>query len=101
MPLVKVAECPVFDTEEIQNGDLLYGRHRSWPEGQGGIVTSVRADRLTVQYHPKIGNVMNHYYIPANEVSDGDWEIRWSGDLTEIKSVEMTPEESGETDEGS
>ena len=99
MPLVKIEERPIYDTAQIKRGDLLYARHRSWTEGLGGIVTGVREDTLTVQYHPRIGNVTNHFHIPVTEAADGQWEIRWSTDLTEINSVEMSPEESGETEE--
>ena len=86
MALIIQSSRPVFDTTQIEKGYLLYAKHRSWPEGHGGIVTGVNEDRLVVQYHPGIGNVTNHFFIPAQEVSDGEWEIRWSKDLTEVES---------------
>ena len=86
MALIVESSRPVFDTTKIEKGDLLYAKHRSWDTGRGGIVTGVSADRLIVQFHPGIGNVMNHFIIPASEASDGQWEVRWSADLTEIAS---------------
>ena len=94
MELIVIENRPVFDTAQIARGDVLYARHRSWDEGRCGIVTRVTADKLTVQYHPAIGNVTNHFYIPVTEAVDGQWEIRWSKDLLEIGEQEMTPEEA-------
>lgn len=89
MALIITENRPVFDTGEIARGYLVYARHRSWDEGLGGFVTRVSGDKVTVQYHPGIGNVTNHFHIPAKEVADGQWEIRWSKDMTEIGSIEM------------
>ena len=93
MSLIIQTSRPVFDTKEVAKGYLLYAKHRSWDEGRGGIVTSVSEDRLVIQFHPGIGNVMNHYVIPATEVDDGQWVIRWSKDLTEVWSVQPEEEE--------
>ena len=93
MELLIIENRPVFDTEQIARGCLMYARHRSWDEGRGGVVTRVTPEKLTVQYHPGIGNVTNHFYIPVNEAAEGEWEIRWTKDLLEIGEVEMTPEE--------
>lgn len=95
MSLIIQTSRPVFDTKKVAKGYLLYAKHRSWDEGRGGIVTSVSEDRLIVQFHPGIGNVMNHFVIPATEVAGEQWVIRWSKDLTEIWSVpeEDEPEE--------
>lgn len=96
MSLVIEATTSVFDTEQIEKGYLLYAKHRSWDEGRGGIVTSVTEDRLIVQFHPGIGNVMNHFFVPASEVADGQWIIRWTKDLTEVWSVPEEEETEGE-----
>ena len=96
MALIIQTSRPVFDASQVEKGCLLYAKHRSWDAGLGGFVTSVSEDRLVVQYHPGIGNVTNHFFIPAKEVADGQWEIRWSKDLTEIKSY---PESSAEVDD--
>ncbi len=74
----------VFNLAEIQCGDLLWGRHRTWKEGKAGFVTSATEDQLIVQYHPGIGNVTNHFRIPVSEVGSGQWKIRWSADLSEV-----------------
>ena len=94
MPLVKSEERPVFDAALIAKGYLLYARHRSWDEGRGGVVTRVSEDKITVQFHPGIGNVTNHFHILAKEAADGQWEIRCSKDMTDIVSVEMTSEDT-------
>lgn len=81
-----VVEKPVtsFDLSQISPGCLLWGKHSSWEEGQTGLVTSATESQLTVQYHPGIGNVINHFIIPVSEAAEGQWEIRWSKDLTEV-----------------
>lgn len=89
MSLIIEASRPVFDSSEIKKGYLVYAMHRSWNEERCGIVTRVTEDKVTVQFTPGIGNVMNHFTIPATEVSGGQWTIRWSEDLTEIGSISM------------
>ena len=81
-----VIEKPVvsFDLKQIQRGYLLWGRHYTWNEGKAGFVTSATEDQLIVQYHPGIGNVTNHFMIPVSEVVSGQWEIRWSADMSEV-----------------
>lgn len=81
-----VIEKPVasFDLKQIQCGYLLWGRHYTWDEGKAGFVTSATEDQLIVQYHPSIGNVTNHFMIPVSEAVSGQWEIRWSADMSEV-----------------
>ena len=78
MALVMEKPVEAFDLREIQ------GRHYSWPEGKAGFVTSATEDQLIVQYHPGIGNVTNHFMIPVSEAVSGQWEIRWSADMSEV-----------------
>lgn len=80
----------VFDTSQINKGALLYARHKTWPEGRKGFVTSVCENELAVQYHPGIGNITNHFFLPAKEVAAGEWEVRWSDDL---KTINEYPQE--------
>ena len=103
MELVNEASRPVFNTAAVEKGHLLYAKHRSWEEGKGGIVTRVSEDMLTIQFTPGIGNVMNHFSIPASEAADGQWEIRWSEDLSEVHSYpegSETPEDGTEQEGG-
>ncbi len=74
----------VFDTEEIQRGTLIYAKHKSWSKGEQGFVVSVTGNQVVVQYPPQIGNVTNHFFIYADEVANGDWEIRYSNDMQTI-----------------
>ena len=71
----------VFDTKEIQRGTLIYAKHKSWSDGERGFVVSFVENKVTVQYPPQIGNVTNHFFIYADEVANGDWEIRYSNDM--------------------
>ena len=57
MALVVEQPIATFDLSEIARGDLVYGKHRTWPEGKAGFVTSATEKELIVQYHPGIGNV--------------------------------------------
>ena len=63
MALVVEQPIATFDLSEIARGDLVYGKHRTWPEGKAGFVTSATEKELIVQYHPGIGNVTNHFRI--------------------------------------
>ena len=97
MALVTEKIKETYDLSQIQAGDLFYGRHRTWKEGKSGIVTTANEKELIVQYHPGISNVTNHFRIPANEVFAGEWEARWSHDLSVVH--EYTTEESSDGNE--
>ena len=97
MGLVTEQPVSVFNMEAVRCGDLLYGRHCTWSAGKAGFVTAVTSDQLTVQYYPGIGNVTNHFHIPIAEVTAGDWEIRWSSDMTDINRYPETDETQQET----
>lgn len=85
MELVTEKPAVVFDLSKIRRGDLLWGRHCTWRDGRSGMVTSATEAQLTVQYCPGIGNITNHFIIPAAEAAGGEWEIRWSADLMEVQ----------------
>lgn len=97
MALVVEQPIATFDLSEIARGDLVYGKHRTWSEGKAGFATSATEKELIVQYHPGIGNVTNHFRIPIDEAVDGQWEIRYSHDMSEVKTYGI--EEQG-TEEG-
>lgn len=84
MALIVDSITKVFDTAQIKKGYLMYAKHRSWPDGRGGFVTAVTDNQITVQYHPGIANVTNHFFLPADEVAAGEWEVRWSADMIEV-----------------
>lgn len=92
MELIVDSVTKVFDTGIIKRGCLVYGKHRTWQEGKAGFVTAVTEKEITVQYHPGIANVTNHFFVPANEVADGQWEFRWSNDLSEVYEYPNEPE---------
>ena len=48
---------------------------------------------VAVQFHPGIGNVTNHFFILASEAAAGQWEIRWSVDMSEVYEYGITHEE--------
>lgn len=98
MSLMTEKPVAVYDLSQIYPGCVCFGRHRTWGDGKTGIVTSVTESQLSVQYHPGIGNVINHFIIPVSEVVAQEWEIRWSADLSEVFEYNAT-EEKEETDE--
>ena len=100
MSLVAEKQTAVFDLAQIRRGDLLYGRHCTWDKGKSGFVTSATENQLTVQYFPGIGNVTNHFIIYISEVVNGEWEIRWSADMTEIKEFGIEADGSQQETEG-
>jgi len=83
------AVTKVFDVSVIKRGDLLYAKHKTWQEGKRGFVTAISGAEIIVQYHPGIGNVTNHFFLPADEVVAGEWEVRWSRDLRGIGKYGM------------
>lgn len=97
-----IIEQPVatFDLTQIQRGFLLWGKHYTWNEGKAGFVTSATENQLIVQFHPGIGNVTNHFIIPISEAVAGDWEIRWSADMTEIQEYNIKTDDQQETEAG-
>ena len=84
MSLIIEKPTTAFDMSQIKRGDLLWGKHYTWNKGKAGFVTSAAEDQLIVQYYPGIGNVTNHFMIPVAEVVSGQWEIRWSTDMSEV-----------------
>ena len=97
-----ITEKPIvsFDLTKIKRGYLLWGRHYTWNEGKAGFVTSATEDQLIVQYHPGIGNVTNHFMIPVSEVTDGQWEIRWSADMSEVSGYGIKADGGQQETEG-
>ncbi len=89
MALLTEKPVTTFDLTQIACGYLLWGKHRTWNEGKAGFVTSATESELIVQYHPKIGNVTNHFMIPVSEVTEGQWEIRWSEDMSKIQEYSI------------
>ncbi len=105
MALVIEKPAASFDLKQIRRGHLLWGRHYTWNEGKAGFVTSATEEQLIVQYHPGIGNVTNHFIIPVSEAASGQWEIRWSADMSEVFEYGIQPgngkqETEGEVGEG-
>lgn len=100
MPLIIDSTKRVFDVSLLKKGYLLFAKHKTWPEGKGGFVTAVTEKEVTVQYHPGIGNVTNHFFLPAGEVASGEWEVRWSEDLAEVHQYveEASGDDPGRTD---
>lgn len=99
MALVVDKPIASFDLSKVKCGDLLWGKHKTWTGGKAGFVTSAREDQLIVQYYPGIGNVTNHFIIPAAEAAAGDWILRWSADLEEIQEHNNEQQETEENDE--
>lgn len=96
-----VVEKPemAYDLSRIQPGYLLYARHYTWDSGRAGFVTSATEKQLTVQYHPGIGNVTNHFHIPVSEAAAKEWEIRWSADMSEIFQYNINAADEQEKEE--
>lgn len=96
MQLVIEKPTAVFDLSRIQPGYLFYGKHKTWHEGKAGIVTSVTEKQLTVQYFPGLANITNHFFIPAEEIVAGEWDVRWSLDMSEVYCLPKDAEENGQ-----
>lgn len=100
MALVIEQPTSTFDLKQIKRGYLFWGKHRTWNKGEAGFVTSATEKLLIIQYHPRIGNVTNHFRVPISEVIDGQWEIRWSADMSEVFEYGTKKEDNQETEGG-
>lgn len=98
MGLIVDSVSKVFDTAQIEKGYLVYAKHRTWTEGKAGFVTAITDKQITVQYHPGIANVTNHFFLLADEVASGEWEVRWSKDMSTVE--EYKTEDGEENDAG-
>ncbi len=100
MPLVIEKPRAAFDMSQIERGYLLWGRHSTWNEGKAGFVTAATEDQLIVQYYPGIGNVTNHFIIPVSEAAEGQWEIRWSSNMTDIQEYNIKTDGEHQEEKG-
>lgn len=100
MGLITEKPTAAFDLTQIGRGRLLWAKHFSWDEGKAGFVTAARENQLIVQYYPGIGNVTNHFMIPVSEAADGQWEIRWSADLSSVQEYNVKTDETNRETEG-
>ena len=85
--LIKTQPATVIDSSVIRPGYAIYAKNYTWDSGRTGFVTSVTDDMITVQYYPGIGNVTNHFFIKADQIAAGHWDVRWSADLSEVSSI--------------
>lgn len=100
MALVKEKPTVAFDMSQIGRGYLLWARHSTWSEGKAGFVTSATEEKLIVQYYPGIGNVTNHFIILVSEVAGGQWEIRWSDDMSGIQEYGINEDNGKQEGDG-
>lgn len=100
MGLITEKPAAAFDLAQIGRGCLLWAKHSSWGEGKAGFVTTARENQLIVQYYPGIGNVTNHFMVPISEAADGQWEIRWSADLSSVQEYNVKTDEINQETEG-
>lgn len=99
MDLLTEKNRSLFNTE-IKKGTLIWAKSEKWDVGVPGFISGVSEEQLTVMFHPNISNVVNHYIIPAKEVADGKWIIRWSEDLETVNVLDGGEiDETGGTDQ--
>lgn len=87
----------VINTEEITRGTLIWAKHSTWDEGRTGIVKEATEKAITVLFLPTLQNVQNHFLIPASELADGAWQVRYSTDgLQNVIAYGTDDDEGGE-----
>lgn len=101
MALVIEQPTAAFDLSQIKKGDLVWGKHFTWDEGQAGFVTAATKEQLIVQFHPGIGNVTNHFIVPVAEAIEGQWQIRYSSDMIDVQEYGFEADEEEQETEGS
>ena len=100
MGLITEKPTAAFDLTQIWHGCLLWAKHFSWEEGKAGFVTTAAENQLIVQYYPGISNVTNHFMIPVSEAAEGQWEVRWSADLSSVQEYNVKTDETNQETEG-
>ena len=92
----------IFNTTEIHRGTIVYAKHQAWNFGVTGTVVETSAVRLRIEFLPAIQNVVNHLFVPVEEVAAGLWELRYSNDgmatVSSYPEPETDPETEPETD---
>ena len=63
-------------------------------------MTTAAENQLIVQYYPGISNVTNHFMIPVSEAAEGQWEVRWSADLSSVQEYNVKTDETNQETEG-
>lgn len=93
--LIDHIERAEFNAEEIRRGTLIFAKHKTWKEGIQGIVYHTSPEQITVMYPNSLTNTQNHFFIPVSEVSNNEWEIRYSNDgLQSIQKYQEGTDES-------
>ena len=82
--LIKSTTTNNFDLNEVSRGTLIKAKHKTWTSAEMGIVTSATEREITVSFLPTIANVTNHFFIYADEVANGKWEISYTNDMETI-----------------
>lgn len=80
-------ERQIYDLSKIKEGSAVWAKHTTWNEGKIGLIAIASEENLIIQYQPEIRNVTNHYQIPVQEASSGEWEIRISENLKDIMTL--------------
>lgn len=93
MMIKHIPDAVAFDSTSLPRGTPIYAKHSSWKKGTIGMVSRVTDKNITVIFLPEITNTQNHFFIPLEEVLDGQWDIRYSTD--ELQSISTYPEEGG------
>ena len=99
MPLIIDATVPEFVLDEISKGDVINAQYKCWDESMNILVVDVKERFIQAVYLPKIHATTCYIKIKAVDVAKGDWKLRYSHDLTEVKEVIVGGEENA--DEGS
>ena len=84
--LLTEAEKPVFNTGIIGPGDLIVVFSTLWSAPKTGVAVRVTERCITYLHHPGIANVGIQLKLFAEDVTSGDYAVRWSSDLVTFSS---------------
>ena len=93
MAMIKDKAAPVFDRELVRKGDLIRAKHHTWDEYRNGLIVEITESKITVLYHTGYGNVSNHFFILADEISRAEWQGIWTSDMESISVISESAEE--------
>ena len=80
----------IFNLEEVKQRGLIRARYHTWNESRNGIIVAVNKTMIQVLFLTQIRTAAQYFRIPAIEVAEGKWSIKYSNDIENFFEIEMT-----------
>ena len=80
----------IFNLEEVKQRGLIRARYHTWKEPRNGIIVAINKTMIQVLFLTQIRTAAQYFRIPAIEVAEGKWSIKYSNDMENFFEIEMT-----------